>query len=283
MLKMAGFDVLFAAAGNLYLLLALVGICIALWKAKTWARKLTYATAVLALFIAPIAPEMYRTVEYRGKLARAQALFDERCKTAGEKIYKTVDNAEGILLLNIRQGEITQNRSNPQWEGAALPSDATGLGYVESFLLWEKNDGRNHRGYLTSNSENATVQGFQFVDVKQKDGSLQRYRLKRAGSSELITEALTGQSARYAVGFTTSDYPEDRKHWVAGVTITVSDTKTGEILAKRTSYSLEPGLGSTAGGRSPWAFAVTCPALTGWDGARTRFFVDQIVKPIQEK
>lgn len=59
---MTGFDFLFAAAGNLYLLLALVGICAAFWMGKTWARKLTCAALVLALSIAPIAPEIYRTV-----------------------------------------------------------------------------------------------------------------------------------------------------------------------------------------------------------------------------
>jgi hypothetical protein len=283
MLKMTGFDALLTAVGNLYLLLALGCICAALWLGKTWTRKFIYVAVILGLFVAPIAPGIYQAVEYRVKFSIAQALFDERCATAGEKIYKTVDNERGVLLLNVRQGEIAKNRANPQWEGAALPNDPTGLGYVESFLVWEHNDGKNHRGYLNSYADGATAQGFQFIDVKQKDGSLLRYRLKRAGSSELITEVLRGESARYAVGFTTSDHPEDRKHWVAGVTITVSDTKTGEILARRTSYSLEPGLGSTAGGRSPWAFAVTCPALKGWDGASTRFFVDQIVKPIQGK
>ncbi len=43
MLKLAGLDGLFAAAGNLYLLLMLAGILFALWKGKTWARKLGFA------------------------------------------------------------------------------------------------------------------------------------------------------------------------------------------------------------------------------------------------
>ena len=283
MLKMTGFDVLFAVTGNLYLVLALAGICVALWLGKTWARKLIFAVAVLALFVAPIAPEVYRTVEYRSKLATAQTVFDERCTTAGEKIYKTVDNEAGILLLNVRQGEIAQNRTNPEWEGAALPNDGTGLGYIENFLIWEHNDGKNHRGYLNTIPDKATARGYQFVDVKLPDGSFFRYRLNRADSSELMSEPLKGEPARYAVGFTRADHPGDRKQWVAGVTITVSDTKTGEVLGQRTSYAFDPGLGSTSGGRSPWGFAITCPAWRGWDGARTRFFVDQIVKPAQEK
>jgi hypothetical protein len=283
MLKMSGFDVLFAAAGNLYLLLALAGICAALWFGKTWTRKLVYAVLVLALFIAPITPEIYRTVEFRSRFVKAQALFEERCKTAGEKIYKTVDNVEGVLLLNVRQGDIAENRTNPNWEGAALPNDATGLGYIENFLVWEHSDGKSQRGYLNNSPDKATSQGYQFVDVKQEDGSVLRYRLSRAGSSELVSENLRGEPARYSVEFTSQGHPRDRKHWVAGVSITLSDTRSGEVLAQHISYAFEPGLGNTSGARSPWGFAVTCPAWHGWDGARTRFFVDQVLKPVQGK
>ena len=38
MLKLTGLDVVFAAAGNLYLLLALAGVCLALWNGTTWPR-----------------------------------------------------------------------------------------------------------------------------------------------------------------------------------------------------------------------------------------------------
>ena len=36
------------------------------------------------------------------RLAKAEAMFQERCKTAGEKIYRTVENVEGIFLLKLR-------------------------------------------------------------------------------------------------------------------------------------------------------------------------------------
>ena len=101
MLKLTGFDTLFAVAGNLYLLLALAGVCLALWKGKTWLRKGIYAVLVLAAFIAPIAPEVYRQIEYRTRLTTAKSMFEERCKTAGEKIYKTVENVEGTTGANL--------------------------------------------------------------------------------------------------------------------------------------------------------------------------------------
>jgi hypothetical protein len=122
------------------------------------------------------------------------------------------------------------------------------------------------------------------VDVKKADGSVIRYRLKKRGDgvkTELIAVAVNGDPSRYAVGFVNRIDPEDRLYWVAGTTISVIDTKTNQLMATRESYSFERGLGSKAGGRSPWGFAVTCPSYSGWDGARTRFFVDQVLRPKQ--
>ena len=140
MLKMSGFDVVLATAGNLYLLLALAAICFALWMGKTWIRKLAFSLLVLALFIAPIAPDIYRTIEYRAKLAKAQALFDERCKTAGEKIYRTVENVEGIQLLKVR--EYVGSGEGQYVASAAAAHESTGDFYIRSFLLYEREDGK---------------------------------------------------------------------------------------------------------------------------------------------
>ncbi|OUL98425.1 hypothetical protein A8M77_31735 [Variovorax sp. JS1663] len=74
--------------------------------------------------------------------------------------------------------------------------------------------------------------------------------------------------------------PWDRAHWVAGTTVTITDSQTDSVIAQSTWYSFEPGLGSTEGHRSPWGFAITCPKLA-WVGAPTRMFVDQVLKPKQ--
>ena len=283
MLKMTGFDTLFAAAGNLYLLLMLVCIGVALWKGKTWQRKAIYASLVLALFMAPIAPDIYRGIEYRSKLATAQALFDERCKTAGEKVYRTVEGVEGVLLLNVRGNDIAAQRANPLWPDAALPDERGGDQYIRHFLYWEHESSGTSRGYLNPDPKNATSRGYRFVDVKQADGTVLRYRLKEPGnrdSAQLVSEPISGTPSRYAIGFVNQVKPEDRAHWVAGTTITLTDTQTNEVIATRESYSFEPGLGSRAGDRQPWGFAVTCPQLPQLPGRYlTRFFVDSILKP----
>ena len=41
--------------------------------------------------------------EFQARYNKAKAIFDERCKTAGKKIYYTVEGVEGITLLNVPQ------------------------------------------------------------------------------------------------------------------------------------------------------------------------------------
>lgn len=42
----------------------------------------------------------------RVRAQKAQAMFQERCKTAGEKIYRTAEDVEGILLMKLRPSGI---------------------------------------------------------------------------------------------------------------------------------------------------------------------------------
>ena len=46
--------------------------------------------------------------ERAARLAKAEAMLAERCKTAGEKIHRTVDNVEGVLLMKLRPERINR-------------------------------------------------------------------------------------------------------------------------------------------------------------------------------
>jgi hypothetical protein len=288
MLKMSGFDVLFAAAGNVYLLLAAIGIGIALWKGKTWGRKLTYAALVLAFAIAPIAPDIYRTVEYRSKLSKAEALFEERCKTAGEKIHKTVEGVGGILLVNPRPDRSDADRANGDWLGAGFPGESGGNQYIMEFLYFNKpQTGLQGRelGWVRGG-----LKGYPYVDIDEQ-GKHFRYRLraeseyvygsdplKAYGKRELVADAFP----RYAISYESINDPIGRANWIAGGRVTVIDQKSGELLGEFVRYSFESGFGDTSGGRSPWSFAKQCP-MTNYGGAsgHIRSFVERVVKPGQ--
>lgn len=220
--------------------------------------------------------------EYPEKYAKAKALFDERCKTAGEKIYKTADGVEGVLLLNVRSSDIAAQRANPNWTDAGLPDELGGDDYIRTFLSWEHQQFPPRRGYLNSHPTNRSgyliFPGYSFVDVKE-DAGIYRYAFRKPPDNALSKSLLSGKPAQYAVLFRNLTDEMDRAMWVAGTIITVTNTHTNEVMAEYTGYSFEPGQGNTDGARAPWGFAKTCPELAGWRGGATRMFVDKVLKP----
>ena len=176
------------------------------------------------------------------------------------------------MLLKVRgisekDGEGWNSAANPMLEGAAMDSVEAGSGaYIASFL--------RHSGITTATR-------YLFVDVLKEDGSISRY-LDYKGSGR-IDEERDGviknptNPARYAVTYENNVDPELRKHWVAGVTIKIIDRQTNELLAEKTVFSFEQGLGSTATGRMPWVSSnvLNCPELPDYP---TRTFAFQVLK-----
>ena len=255
---------------------------IVLWYGRKWLRKAIYALLIIGIFFGPLLPGVYQTWKYKKRYEKAKALFDERCKSAGEKIYKTVEDVEGVLLLNVRaKGSRDADRHNPAWPDAALPDEMVGEGYIYTFIDWEHQQRPPERGYLNSSPEDRSgflvLNGYSFVDVREAKGVT--YRYTRTIANNVIRAPVTGAIARYAVSFRNMTDPIDRPQWVAGTVVTITDTHTDEVIAQKTWYAFEPGLGSTVGARVPWGYAIQCPAHRGWSSGQTRMFVDQVLKP----
>ncbi|WP_143694923.1 hypothetical protein [Variovorax sp. JS1663] len=284
----AGADIL-RSLSWLYIGLIAVLVVLALWLPSRWWQKLICVIAVLLVFTGPAymrSRERSQIVdEGKARYEAAKALFDERCKTAGEKIHKTVENVEGVQLLSVRRRASNADRADPGWIYAALPDEASEDWYIRSFLFWEHlQDGQGQsdanraaRSYL--NATPSPYPGYRFVDAKESNGSFQRYVLvPKEGKLEKSTAE--GQLARYAVSFSSIDTSDVRQHWIAGAKVIVTDTQSSEVLAEGTWYAFDPGLGNTDGGRSPWGFAKVCPQ-SGHGASPTRFFVNQVLKPKQ--
>jgi hypothetical protein len=304
-------ELLFSLSVWSYRLLFVVALWFVLKKGKNWKWKFGGAMAVIVLFTAPIWPIWLEKNDYKNRYAKAKAVFDERCKTAGEKIYRTVDDVDGILLLNVRPPSKISNYYDPNWPDAGLPREADGDFYIRTFLSWEHqrlpyswNEKKLSpqssyqarplwRGYLNSSptdtsTDTVTYSGFTYVDVKGLDGEIFRYRFVHSNNKyvkyELLREPLQGKSARYAVSYQNIVEPSDRAHWVAGTTVIVTDTVTHEIIAEKTWYAFEPGLGSQTTARTPWiSSTIQCPKLSGPSSGSTRYFVDRVLNPKQEK
>lgn len=222
------------------------------------------------------------------RYAKAKALFDERCKTAGENIYRVVEDVEGVFLDGIRRDALRGNESKINWAGAGFPLESAGEFYVMEFLYYHQNSGDPNvlEGVLPIP---VGSRGYEYVDVVE-DGSRLRYSL-RSQKDYILTsspvdaygrrEPVEKSAPRYAVSYENIDDPEGRLHWIAGGRVKVFDRYTGEILGESVRYSFETQFGATTGGRQPWAFSHQCPqpskrmATSG----HIRLFVEKVLKP----
>ncbi|MBN8452329.1 hypothetical protein [Accumulibacter sp.] len=252
------------------------------------------------------------------RMTEGKALFEEKCKTvAGEKVYKTVPEVEGLLLMKIRPPHDERQQSDLMWPGAAFAREATVNGYIDTFLAYEYPTvvgdkpipiAANSRGYINTQRRPGGLPGYRWVEVlDENDGK--RYRVtgsqkavgKKDTSAYNVQLALKkdpdydlnvyqwsldkspapGASPRYGVTFEDHVIPEERKRGLASSTVKVLDLKTGEVLGEMLRYAWSPGAPSPAN-PTPWLTAYRCPNRM-WTGADTRQFVDQVLIPAKEQ
>ena len=196
--------------------------------------------------------------DFKERYAKAKALFDERCKTAGEKIYRTVAGVDSVSLVNVRPASVSVADQFERYDPYGY--EGGGEEYVKSFLA-------GHWKTCAGNSSTcaASNRAFEYVDAKN-DRGLQRIHtvdkstkklitVEKIAIPELVYEPLTGTASRYAIEWRDVSTDDDRSNWIAGGQLVISDTKTNEIIAERVGYLLDTGLGDIAGARSPWAWA----------------------------
>ena len=199
----------------------------------------------------------------------AKARFDQLCQNAGEKIYRTADNVDGILLLKVRGDDekYQSNRYNPRkdqmWEDAAVESESRRENYIKSFLPSRSNV------------------FYSYVDVLQKDQSVTRYMAWSKNGSWIVDKQTNPHPrARYAVTYENDISWENRKHWIAGTTIKVIDTKTNTLMAEKTMYAFVPELGYSKFEQNPnpWGRGMRCPDENSYE-QKTVIFVSKVLIP----
>jgi len=260
-------------------------------------KKITGACIVIVILIAPVfKPLIYYPIEMNIKWYRkyrpAKALFDERCMQAKSKtrIYKTVDDIEGILLFNIRNIPSEMDLRNPHWPDAGLPNERKGFDYIRSFLngKWKDTFRNGFIEKAKKDDENDSITlGYSYVDVKE-GREFWRYKYMNLEEDSLMRERSPQEPMRYAVFFLNIIDPEDRAHWVAGTTVVIFDTLTQEILAEKTWYSFVSDPDSIKEYTNYWNSSENCPLSRATRMYKyrpenaTREFVEQVLKPKQE-
>ena len=209
--------------------------------------------------------------EWRKRYEPAKARFDQLCQNAGEKIYRTADNVDGILLLKVRGDDekYQDNSYNPlkdqMWEDAAVESESKREGYIEEFLL----------------RSNLSFPRYIYADVLQKDNSIIHYSIYKVNQEWVEDKQLNPHPrARYAVTYENDISWENRKHWIAGTTIKIIDTQTNELMAEKTMYAFVPKLGYSKFEQNPnpWGRGMRCPDENSYE-QKTVIFVSKVLIP----
>lgn len=267
--------------GILYWLLMLVGVGLALWWPKRRWLKIGCAVAVLVGFIYPVAISVKEDQEKqkaaKARLEAAMAHFAMRCKSAGEKIHRTVENVEGIVLLKNRTSIASSDQflmNDPY--GGTCSGDECLDSYLFSYRMLPAAPGKD------AGLKPTISRLYKFVDLYEgRDGSHWRYT-KETSRSPLVKRQSNEPVPRYGVTWADISTKEDREHWVAGGAIKVVDMRTDEVIAERIGFVVDRGQGSTEGFRTPWTWArsygPTCPPISEHNAA----FVVKVLKPVKQ-
>jgi hypothetical protein len=281
---------------------------------KDFRLRVTTAT-VLALCLATVAceNEVQKAAKakvladkhaYQEKYAKAKALFEERCKTAGVVVHRTVKDVEGIELTKVRQPIPWGGREyfDPMFPEAAMAGESRGDDYIKQFLMYEfqELDQPSVRGQLgpitTERPSNrpGTKQGYAFVEVVDSATGVRSVCTPDwtrghpnwvSGQHQCVP--VQSSKTRYALDYEDIVDPADRALWIAGTRLKVIDKQSGEEIAQLTRFVWEQGFGASSTGRWPWQYAAgygpdrTCPHIERTHRLVSRFFVDTVLIPKQ--
>jgi hypothetical protein len=276
---------------------------------QRWLVLIPLALALVACGKSQAEKEAERAAEakeaaYREKYAKAKALFEERCKTAGVVVKRTVKDVEGIELIKVRQPIPWGGKEyfDPMYPEAAMAGEHRGDDYIKQFLMSEFRvpEHPERRGQLGPHLSSNTVgllsptTGYRFVEYVDASNH-QRYRCTatwQRGESNWVKgqhrcEPTKDSRTRYALDYEDLVAPADRALWVAGTKLKVIDKQTGETVAELTKYVWDPGFGVSTTGRWPWQHAAEtgpdrkCPSPYQPTGSDSRYFVDTILQTRQ--
>jgi hypothetical protein len=272
-LDLTPFAAVFQAIGIGALILALVSLYLAIKLPNTTAGKVICTSLVLVLFGYFPAMSAWNGYQQQQRLDEAHAHFQNRCKGAGEKIKRVVDDVDGVVWLKWR----TEFNQKDQYQlNDPYGQECIGEECIQKLLR------------ATEGLENDPAQkqphyrGYKFVEtVDPRDGHTYQYtlalppqdsRLSSLPRPQLRRLRIERATAIYGVAWDDISTRDDRDRWIAGSSLKVIDLKSNEVIAERIGYMFDRGLGGGSGGRQPWTFAVqdACPEFSKYPNEGTR-------------
>jgi len=224
-----------------------------------------------------------------------QEYFDHLCKTeAGEFIYKTVENIEGIYQMRLRsmgtdyelqhlyvledpyganrdESTLEEGYVNPPYSDAVkkrgykLYKPDLNYKFLEkpiSTHLLNPADGAKYLRYTRPNTDKMIIESGQYLYPRDQQ-------------PKLIEERVKELKSRYGFTWRGIKRPHDRELGIAGGEFIILDLQTNEVLAVRRGYLRTANIRET-GGRVWWLGGHSCPSnLPGVAEA----FIHKMLKP----
>lgn len=263
------------------------GVAIYAWKrSATRRQRITRLAVILVLFGTLPALRMVAAVQAQYRYDATMALYQERCRGAGEKIHRTVEGVDGVVWMRWRDKSL--NFDDQYKLDDPYGRDCGGEYCIQALLRVTK--GRERLPEVPHLAREPQG-GYAFVETTDpRDGRRYRYRAvikvvhlrtdeqmaeaKRNSGRDadrevyglaLEREPIEAYTARYGITWDDVSTREDRDRWIAGGSLKAIDLTNKEVIAERVGYMVDRGQGSTAGDRSPWSwtsvYGPQCPAL----------------------
>lgn len=271
---------LLSAAGWMYWLLTAAALWWAL-RAAGWRAKVWRTVPVLVLFGAMPVYNAWQIHLARAALGAATARFEMRCKSAGEKIVRTVEGVEGVVWLKWREPRDVQDDFDQYKLFDPYGRDCAGDECIAQLLRLENTQGRFQREVEIRKGRYRYVESIDPADGRRYRytgtmklmpawtvEAIERFQRDRGTDPpesaywfQLERKPIDQYTARYGITWDDISTREDREQWIAGGSLKVIDLQTHEVIAERVGYMMDRGLGSRAGFRMPWAAAPdwACP------------------------
>lgn len=246
-----------------------------LWKSK---RPRAAAIAALIFFGGPLALYGYvylMAVHDQTSYEEDVAYVKELCaKYGGDKVYKTVDNVEGVFQMKAYNPD-----GDFQWAdqyGMAEPWALAHYGDFGSSLSHLGTNGRGHwfierqPGYGLS--EGPPYRRYLLASTTSKVNNPDADAVISAEGFALERQEVKVQILKSRYGYTTEDLstPELRKRWIGGGKLKIVDLQTKEILAERIDFYRATGPQV----KMAWTAGVSCRRGESIPG-----FIRSVLKP----
>ena len=201
--------------------------------------------------------------------------FDHLCKTeAGEFVYKTVENVEGLYVMRPRD-QATDNKYQEHLYALEDPYgytdwEATRLPTIFVNPPWAAYSSLEAPLPLTANQK---VEGAKY---RRFSGYVQ-------GKSPMVEEDVKDLRSRHGFTWRGITRPHDRELGIAGGELIILDMQSNEVLGVRRGFIRSEGVRNLTG--IWWLTSHVCPKYEGKafnkDGNFAYWFITKVLKPKQ--